>query len=60
MLRIWTSLQFCLLVEKNQFNFPKRKILDSSKLKKFAYNNFRLDEHGIKFLRAESCFIHSF
>ena len=35
-------------------------MFDSSKLKEFADDNFRLDEHGRKFLRAESSFIHSF
>ena len=29
--------------------FPKRKILDSSKLKEFADNNLKLDENGSKF-----------
>ena len=29
--------------------FPKRKILDSSKLKEFADNNSKLDENGSKF-----------
>ena len=29
--------------------FPKRKILDSSKLKEFAANNFKVDENGRKF-----------
>ena len=29
--------------------FPKRQILDSSKLKKFADNNFILDENARKF-----------
>ena len=29
--------------------FPKRQILDSSKLKKFADDNFEFDENGRKF-----------
>ena len=29
--------------------FPKRHILDSSKLKEFAYDNFELDENDRKF-----------
>ena len=29
--------------------FPKQRILDSSKLKEFADDNFHFDEHGRKF-----------
>ena len=29
--------------------FPKRQILDSSKLKEFANDNFRFDKNGMKF-----------
>ena len=29
--------------------FPKREILDSSKLKEFAYDNLKFDENGRKF-----------
>ena len=29
--------------------FPKRQILESSKLKEFADDNFKVDENGIKF-----------
>ena len=29
--------------------FPKRQILDSSRLKEFADNNFKYDENGRKF-----------
>ena len=29
--------------------FPKRQILDSSKLREFADNNFKFDENGGKF-----------
>ena len=29
--------------------FPKRQILDSSKLKEFADDNFKFDENGRKF-----------
>ena len=31
--------------------FPKRQILDSSKLKEFADDNFEFDENGRKFSR---------
>ena len=31
------------------YPFPKRQILDSSKLKEFADNNFRFDGNGRKF-----------
>ena len=31
--------------------FPKRQILDSSKLKEFAENNFKFEEHGRNFSR---------
>ena len=34
-------------------NFPKRHILDSSKLKEFADNNFKSDENGRKFSKRE-------
>ena len=30
------------------FSFPKRKILDSSKLKEFADDNFKFDQNGKK------------
>ena len=37
-------------IKKPSFNlFPKRKILDSSKLKEFAEDNFKFDENGKKF-----------
>ena len=29
--------------------FPKRQVLDSSKLKGFAHDNFRIDENGRQF-----------
>ena len=32
-----------------EFNSPKRQILDSSKLKEFADDNFNLDENGERF-----------
>ena len=35
-------------MEKNE-HFPKRHILDSFKLKKFADDNFKFDENGRKF-----------
>ena len=31
------------------YPFPKRQILDSSKLKEFADDNFKFDENGRKF-----------
>ena len=31
--------------------FPKRQTLDSSKLKKYADNNFEFDENGRKFFK---------
>ena len=31
--------------------FPKRQILDSSKLKEFADDNFTLDDNGRKFFK---------
>ena len=31
--------------------FPKRQILDSSKLQKFADDNFKFDENGRKFAK---------
>ena len=31
--------------------FPKRQILNSSKLKEFADNNFKFDENGGKFIK---------
>ena len=36
---------------KNPLLFPKRQILDSSKLKKFADGNFKIDENGRKLSR---------
>ena len=35
--------------------FPKQQILDSSKLKVLADNNFKFDENGIKFLDRKYC-----
>ena len=32
--------------------FPKRQILDASKLKEFADNNFKFDENGRKFSKS--------
>ena len=42
----WTSLKFCRLV-KSQL-ITRRQILDSSKLKEFAEDNFRFDKDGRK------------
>ena len=36
---------------KNINPFPNNKILDSSKLKEFADDNFKFDENGRKFFR---------
>ena len=36
-------MEFCLVT------FPKQQILDSSKLKEFADDNFKLDKNGRKF-----------
>ena len=47
MLSIWTSLKFCCLVELTQT--PKRQILDSSKLKETADNNFKSNKNVRKF-----------
>ena len=56
MLFFWTSLKFCHWVKKTCFRIhlclfwplPKQQILDSSKLKKFAGNNFIFNENGRK------------
>ena len=32
-------------------NFPKRQILDSSKLREFADDNFKFEENGRKFFK---------
>ena len=42
------------LIEKGlrkvvEYHFPERQILDTSKLKLFAHNNFKFDENGRKF-----------
>ena len=47
MFSIWTSLGCCHMVKS--YPFPKRQILDSSKLKLFADNNINFDENGKKF-----------
>ena len=47
MLSIWTRLKMCALVWTEPF--PKRQILDSSKLKTFADNSSKIDENGRKF-----------
>ena len=47
---IWTSLKLCRLVRiKVNLPSPKRKILDSRKLKELAEDNFSFDENGRKF-----------
>ena len=38
------------LLQESAFNsFPKRQILDATKLKEFADDNFKFDENGTKF-----------
>ena len=44
---ILTSQHFLFYVRDNPFS--KRQILDSSKLKEFADDNFEFDENGRKF-----------
>ena len=46
MLPIAKMLKFCLLIKNKPF--PKRQILDSSKLKEFANDNFKFVENGRK------------
>ena len=42
--------RFPFLIVSNLFNpFPKRQILDSSKLKELADDNFKFDENGREF-----------
>ena len=36
---------------KDALPFPKQQILDSSKLREFADNNFKVDKNGRKFSR---------
>ena len=52
------TLKFCFFFHRlNSFPndefqpFPKRRILDSSKLKRFADNNFKVNETGRKFFK---------
>ena len=46
MLSIWTSLNiFCLV---KSLPITRRQILDSSKLKEFADDNFKFEENGRK------------
>ena len=49
MLSIKTSLKICCLVKSQPF--PKQQILDSSKLKGFADNNFKFDKNGRMFFK---------
>ena len=54
------GLSLCIIgLDQNLYNcthlinpFTKRKILDSSKLKEFADDNFRFDENGRKFSKS--------
>ena len=43
---IWTSLNFCFVVKV--WPITRRQILDYSKLKEFADDNFKFDENGRK------------
>ena len=45
--KLLTVAQISVLVN----SFPKRHILDSSKLKEFADGNFNFDENGRKFFK---------
>ena len=49
MLSIWPCQKFCCLIKP--LPFPKRQILDSSKLKEFADDKFKFDENGKKVLK---------
>ena len=46
MLAMWTGVKLCHLLET--WPFPKWQILDSSKLKELADDNFEIDENGRK------------
>ena len=46
---VWKNAPLC----GNGLHFPKRPILDSSKLKKYAYENSKFDENGRKFSKWE-------
>ena len=43
--------EMCILLSPGLNPFPNDKILDSTKLKEFADNNFKLDENGRKFAK---------
>ena len=43
---VWVIEEFCFGLDQP---FPKQQILDSSKLKEFADDNFKFDENGRKF-----------
>ena len=47
LLSVWKNLKFFIWERVNPF--PNNKILDSSKLKEFADDNFKFDENGTKF-----------
>ena len=49
MLSTWMRLKICHLVWGKPF--PKRQILDSTKLNEFADDNFKYDENGGKFIK---------
>ena len=49
---VWKCQEFLPLIVLNvDYPFPKRQILDSSKLKEFADNNFKFDKNEGKFSR---------
>ena len=43
------SWHYSALVKYTSLPFPKRQILDSSKFKEFADDNFKCDQNGSKF-----------
>ena len=45
------NLKISHILTKKFLTFTKRQILDSSKLKEFADDNFKFDENGRKFLK---------
>ena len=56
---VWILSSYNIVIDRGKFTtknnnydlnlFPKKQILDSSKLKGFAGNNFEYDENGGKF-----------
>ena len=46
-------LQILDYIDPSVYPFPERQILDTSKLKEFADDNFKSDEYGRKFSNGE-------